>query len=292
MSVSISSGGGGGGITIETDPTALKKASNLADLTNVNDAKQSLSIHQYGGGLAFTSGVDATTVQIGSSVGGSSFTGVATNWEGIDGTSLRYDGIYFADGTVLSSAAAAGGIALNSTNTGYIQLNGGGGSVVLGYDSLNNLSGFSEIFVNFEGAGTRITTSGITFPDGTSQATAYTGGGGGGGMTYELRLADSICPLINTISYQTDDGGLTYYFSCSWASAYSSTPAFLVWYGSNAWGLRSQSAGLGVMEHPVTYLDGSGFITTSNAFVSDNWYLSITQNFVDYQNSFMLYSTV
>jgi hypothetical protein len=49
MSVTISSGGGGG-ITIETDPTALKIASNLADLTDVEAAKANLGITGGGGG--------------------------------------------------------------------------------------------------------------------------------------------------------------------------------------------------------------------------------------------------
>lgn len=43
MGVDISSGGGGG-IVIESDPTALKKASNLSDLTNVESAKATLGI--------------------------------------------------------------------------------------------------------------------------------------------------------------------------------------------------------------------------------------------------------
>lgn len=46
MSISISGGiGGGGGISVETDPTALKKASNLADLTNLDSAKETLGLN-------------------------------------------------------------------------------------------------------------------------------------------------------------------------------------------------------------------------------------------------------
>jgi hypothetical protein len=115
MGVDISQGGGGGGITIETDPTALKKASNLADLTSVEDAKQNLNIHQYGGSLSFSNGSDTSNIQIGSSVVNSSSAGITTSWEGMPGLSIKWDGITFADGTTQTTAAAGSGNSLSVT---------------------------------------------------------------------------------------------------------------------------------------------------------------------------------
>lgn len=227
MSLTISGGGGGGGITIETDPTALKIASNLSDLADPNQAIVNL------GAL-----------------------GDAPN----DGTVYgRQSGEWVQTG--------GSGIAIDSTNTGYIQLNGGGGGVVLGYDLLNNLSGFSEIFVNFEGAGTRITTSGITFPDNTVQTTAYTGGGGGG-SSLQQRYADAIATLIGeTGTNHTAEVGIQ--ISAFWThlpdnshnwSLASRYPAFFGYMSSDNMSVAIYADG---DYFPVSYMDAFGFQTST-----------------------------
>lgn len=73
MSISISGGiGGGGGVAVETDPTALKKANNLSDLTDINSAR---------GNIGVQSSVENAESQFLSRMSASEFTiPMATNW--------------------------------------------------------------------------------------------------------------------------------------------------------------------------------------------------------------------
>lgn len=243
MSVTISSGGGGG-ITIETDPTALKIASNLADLSNTEDARNNLLAI----GLLSDAPNDGTVygrqsgewVAAGGGGGGSSFS--VTGQSPVDGfqSTVKIDATQINGDT--TSGATLGEVVV-SHNT----LQGTNDHVKIacfdadgyGYRSVG-LEGYTVInegtyaasfkFGNYADANNGNGSFGwkvdpmLIFPDGTIQTTAYTSGGG---TANQQRLADAIAALVATPTTSQGEFGCTINLQWAFTTVYNNNA---LWY--------------------------------------------------------------
>lgn len=256
MSVSISSGGGGGGITVESDPTALKIASNLSDLADPNQAIVNL-------GALGDAPNDGTVYgrQSGEWVaaGGGSFTG------GTVTTAVVADAGFGAGQAILDPYA-------EGAPRVYVG-NADGGQYTSIYPT-------SIAFYNY-GTSLSINESYITFPDGTQQTTAYTGGGGGG-SSIEQRYADAIATQMGSCVYDMNyAAGMSAIFgNWVWNSNYNNNslsyeyPAFIVNMESASncmWRLNAPDD----TEFYISYVDYAGFIFTSYSQNTMGGYFSV-----------------
>lgn len=232
MSLTISGGGGGGGITIETDPTALKKASNLADLTNVAIARANIGIPAEGISYIKIADWDITRNY---AYGEQVIYNDKFYRQTSDGAGAGYQPDIYPEIWAEISAGGSGGGSFNGgTVTTAVIGDAGYGMAVLDpdYEGAPRFyvgdSG-SSVFTSITPAGIQLANLGIgltlnnwqiTFSDGTVQTTAYTGGGGGSGTAVQQRYADAIATLVATPTYGWD-GGI--YISAQWAftSAYN-----------------------------------------------------------------------
>jgi hypothetical protein len=258
MGVDISQGGGGGGgITIETDPTALKIANNLSDLTNVETAKGWL-------------GLDINSQP--------TFISVAASFEGTS-TYYTHTGITFSDGSVqttagggssfnggtittpltVSNSETSASIVLNSNLEGVSEVRADSGFGVyasLRMDGIQSTDGVSTTALGYNG---------ITFPDGTVQTTAYTGGGGGVALNaIQQKYADAIASLTATPQFGVEFSDTM--ISVQWAVTFQFNNNSLVTEYPKFIDAMSSWYNIAVFDganfFPVTYIDSTYLIGT------------------------------
>jgi hypothetical protein len=287
MGVDISQGGGGGGITIETDPTALKLTGGTLTGTLLVQAAgssafaqivpdidyPSINISDSGGnwmqysssGITFPDGSTQTTAAGGGGGGGTSF-GVTgfSEWNVENYADLSTTGPYAGSiGTGNYLGDSVNIVCETQTVDSYRKV-GLIGTTTINEGTYNASFMFGWHQFALEGSGQygwKVDPC-LIFPDGTVQYTAYTGGGGGGGsITNEQRLADAIAGSFGYIQYYLFDVG--YGFSIGWTWAGSSTgytyPSVVDranWYGCGI----SVNGNL----YPLQYADTYGFYTVEN----------------------------
>jgi hypothetical protein len=275
MSVTISSGGGGG-ITIETDPTALKLTGGTLTGTLLVQAAGSSAFAQ------IVPDIDYPSITISDSGG---------NW-------MQYSssGITFPDGSTQTTAASGGSF--------------DGGTIASALIADGGASGQAIVDPNYEGTArvvlissdnsqiTAIYPLGIAFPDGTFQSTAYTGGGGGGGgsASEEQRMADFVAGSIGgNVNYFY--GWTDYQFYCPWvwldtslSTLYPPNFIFQNFIQNYGWGIINDSTGT---EYPVVYFDGNGFNAGDMPYESsDNWRVYVKDSSYTNHKSFRFYNNV
>lgn len=178
MSIIIN-GGSGGGITVETDPTALKIANNLSDVSSQEQSRDNI-------GLGPTSSPIFSGLTIYSQNGNPS----QILFSQTGGMAIKYQ-----------PEISSGSWNIHLPALDVV------GSIDFTTDSLfpNQQCGF---IVNYP----ILANAGIVFSDGTIQTTAGGGGGGGGGgLSYSQRLADGFASNVMAFSYESDVSG-TYHF--------------------------------------------------------------------------------
>lgn len=286
MSVNISSGGGGG-ITIETDPTALKIANNLSDVQDIEAAKSNLGISSGGGSgtLPFYSVVGTsnegfsveTTIDTGSTGEDNGKVSVIF-WDSLNGLQHR---ARLSCGVTDSYGWKQHGLeAMTWTNWGAI-----GSIFKFGWWADAN---------SYNGAVGWKLDQPLIFPDGTVQSTAASGGGGS--ASEEQRMADFVAGSIGgNVNYFY--GWTNYQFYCPWvwldtslSTLYPPNFIFQYFISSYGWGIINDSTGT---EYPVVYFDGNGFNAGDMPYESsDNWRVYVKDSSYTNHKSFRFYNNV
>lgn len=208
MSVSISSGGGVG-ITVESDPTALKIVNNLSDVSDAGAVKENLGIVDgipaYNNDKTYQTNeqvlFDDKIYRLNSFIGAAGYSpsGNPEYWTEISAAGGGSANELYLSG--YSTELVANSVSLKTQNSSY------NGSVEISTESGQNATlacsqadgyGYRHagLFCATDSLGASLkygynvtaSQSGwqvdapIIFADGTAQTTAYTGGGGGGGV--------------------------------------------------------------------------------------------------------------